>query len=110
MYIALNGIDITGMLVQTSIDIDAEKVEGKNSGTSMGGTKIVDLVDVKNVISAKTGLLTPAQYKTLRTMGNQAYITATFKPDEDTTTTCVMIPTFGAARSVENMSIKLREQ
>ena len=74
------------------------KVEGPNSGQSMGGIDIIDLVNTKDCWELQGNPLKEADYRKMLSLGKQAYITAVYPdPETGTETTKVMVPTLGAA-------------
>lgn len=120
MNIVINGEDLSGYFVPHSVYVNVEKVKGKNGGTSMGGSEIVDIVAVKSVIELVSGLLTEEQYRKIVSLANLDYVTASYdNPDTGATDTKVMIPTRGPAQQIplmgggyayKNMKLNLRER
>ena len=101
MNITINGEDLSGYFSPYSVYFNTEKVNGKNGGTSMGGSEIVDLVAVKSVIELTSGLLTEEQYRKIVALSNLDYVTVAYEnPDTGKTDTKVMIPMRGPARQI----------
>ncbi len=73
--IQFNGTDVTSWFNKFAISPGLNKVEGPNSGVSMGGTAILDQVTVKAEIALETNALTEAQYLQLLQLCSNPTIT-----------------------------------
>ena len=74
------------------------KVEGPNSGISQGGTRIVDLVRTKDGFRLEGNSVGYEDYKRLRAMCRQAYLTAVIREiPEGEGVPKTMIPTLSEA-------------
>jgi hypothetical protein len=120
MQIEIDGADYSDYFSPLSFDVSYDKVEGPNSGTSIGGTSILDVVKVKTILTLKTGLLTTEKFTKFTDMANNSYVTVKYDlNDTGNPVELVMIPTAGKARQVpllgggyvyKNIPFELREK
>lgn len=89
----LNGMDYSAVFNDYAPTFGMEKVEGDNSGTSMAGSSIIDLVAVKTVITTATNCMTDETYNALFALCANAYITVQYTGLDGQTKTMQMIPT-----------------
>lgn len=89
----LNGVDYSTVFNDYAPTFGMEKVEGDNSGTSMAGSSIIDLVAVKTVITTATNCMTDETYNALFALCSNAYITVQYTGLDGETKTAQMIPT-----------------
>lgn len=100
MEIVINGVDFSNVIDAYSIEIYHIKVQGPNSGTSMGGTDIFDTVKVKECFSCKTGIVMEPDYRTLISMAKLDFATVQYK-NQDTGENVVRRMTITAGRAKE---------
>ena len=98
LKIVLNGWDCSEAFNRRSSTFSVIKVEGPNSGVSMGGTDIIDLVSVKDRWSLTGNPLNAEDYAKLVGICSQAYVTAAYThPETGATVTKAMVPTLSEA-------------
>ena len=97
--ITLNGRDFTSAFNRWGVGWAPMKVTGPNQGISQGGSVIMDLVKVKDVLTLQGNDVLQSTYNALRTVCAADTVTATFThPASGETVTRVMIPTLSEAR------------
>lgn len=104
----LDGLDCTHAFNKKGAFYTPIKVEGPNSGESMGGTDIIDLIRVKDYWELEGNPLREADYRKILSISKRAYITAVY-PDPETglETTKVMVPTMSQATRIPFQSGEL---
>ena len=99
LSVTLNGWNCSHLFNKWGIFCYDIKVEGPNSGISQGGTRIVDLVRAKDGFRLVGNSANETDYKKLRTMCRQAYVTVILRETpEDEGTPKAMIPTLSEAK------------
>ena len=62
MRVVLDGIDMSDYFSDYNVSFSVDRVEGPNSGVSMAGSTIVDLVSSKTSITLTSGIITEEQF------------------------------------------------
>lgn len=94
----LNGWDCSLLFNRRGVSFQQIKVEGANSGISMGGTTIVDLIRVKDYWILPGNGVSAGDYARLLSLSRNDYLSATYlSPESETLVTKTMIPTLSAA-------------
>lgn len=94
----LNGWDCSKAFDRWGASFQTKRVEGPNSGVSMGGSTIVDLVKTKDCWTLKGNGVNTETYARLSALCRHDYITAVYvHPETLQETTKVMIPSLSSA-------------
>lgn len=76
MRVVLDGIDMSNYFSDYNVSFSVDRVEGPNSGVSMAGSSIVDLVATKTSITLISGIITEEQYFNIVGLVKKSYIFA----------------------------------
>lgn len=96
--IKINGTDFSTAFNKWGVSYYPVRVEGPNSGTSQGGSSIVDLVKVKDHFDLQGNGVPEAVYRALEKECSKTYVTAEYvRPRSGQTELVQMVPTLSAA-------------
>lgn len=120
MTLMLNGVDVSKWFNIYGVNPGYEKVEGPNSGTSQGGTQIVDLVATKDSVTYEGNGMTQEAYGQLVGICKNATISV-YRDDPYNAgqfLTQTMIPTLSGGHQVpmrgqifyDEITLTVREQ
>ena len=99
--LTLNGWDASAAFNKWGVTYQPIKVEGVNSGISMGGSTIVDLVKTKDYLVLQGNSVPAETFQRISALARLDYVTATYPhPETGETVTKVMMPTLSAALRV----------
>ena len=94
----LNGVDFSTAFNKWAVQFYSIKVEGPNSGISMDGMAIIDLVSVKDHFELPGNAVPERVFQQLSTICRGAYVTAEYiHPETGQAVAKVMIPAMSAA-------------
>ena len=99
--IKINGTDFSTAFNKWGVSYYPVRVEGPNSGTSQGGSSIVDLVKVKDHFDLQGNGVPEEVYRALEKECAKTYVTAEYvRPRSGQTELVQMVPTLSAAIQV----------